>query len=148
MKAISLKACLLACISIFLFSFVLKPGGEGFEVFINNNAVVQQFGKNAGEIKTIQLNPNDNLVIKYYHCGIAGKNRVVTVKNGQNKVLREFRYKDNTQASGGMFISVKDVLDAGKNNSDLKLCYSSSELPNGRTLVKLSANSTASMIHP
>lgn len=152
MKKLIVKMLSLLVLSTALFSFSGKPGGEGFEVYLNNKLIVQKFGNQMNTAQPIQLNqgsPNDELTIKYYHCGTIGKNRVLTIKDGQDKTLKEFRFADASSNASGMKCSVKDIFSLKKgNNSTLKLYYTSSELPRGRLLATLVTgnNSAASLL--
>lgn len=131
------KLAAFACCTV-LFSFSSMPGGEGFEVFLNNKVVLQQFGTNMNTIKTLNLDQasaSDELSIIYHHCGQMGKNRVVTIKDGQNNTLKKWSFKDE---GNRMTCKVKDILNLQKGNTVLKLYYSSSELPEGRQLALLS----------
>jgi hypothetical protein len=125
-------------LSATLFSFSSKFGGEGFEVFLNNKVVLQQFGSKMNTVKTLNLeqaSPNDDLAIIYHHCGKYGKNRVLTIKDGQNNTLKKWNFKDE---GAKMVCKVKDILSLRKGNAVLSLYYSSSELPKGRQLASLS----------
>jgi hypothetical protein len=86
---------LLIALSSVLFSFSVKTaetffsnknnfGGEGFEIYLNNKLVLQQFGKDINTVKSLQLDQsvsNGQLAIRYFHCGQPGKSRVVTIKD-------------------------------------------------------------------
>ena len=154
MKSIISKTMSLVTISAMLLSFSPKPGiasgnppqaetkgGEGFEISMNNKILIQRYGSDINTVNSLQLNPtssNDQLIIKYYHCGRVGKNRIVTIKDGQNNLLKEFRYADVATAVAGMSLPVKDILSLKKGSiNTLKLYYSSSELPNGRLLTTI-----------
>lgn len=141
MKSIISKTMMLVAIGATLLSFSPKPGGEGFEISLNNKVVIQRYGSDINAVNNLQLNQsasNDQLIIKYHHCGKVGKNRIVTIKDGQNNVLKEFRYADVFTPVAAMSLPVKDILSLKKgNNSILKLYYSSSELPNGRLLTTI-----------
>jgi hypothetical protein len=142
MKSIISKTVAFAAICATLFSFSPKPGGEGFEISLNSKIVLQQFGSQMDAVKSLSLNQssyNDQLTIKYHHCGKVGKNRVVTVKDGQNKTLKEWHFADAATPVAAMTVNVKDILSLKKENSNtLKLNYSSSELPAGRVLATIS----------
>lgn len=140
MKSIISKSLVLAIISIAFFSFTNNPGGEGFEIYLNNKVVLQQFGSKMDDIKNLKVDAasvNDQLSIRYHHCGRTGKNRTVTIKDSQNKILKEWKFADIKDAYASMNCSVKDIAALKKQNGALKLYYSSSELPNGRLLVLL-----------
>jgi len=142
-------ASLLALAAFFttLFSFSVKPGGEGFEIYLNNKLMLQQYGSQMDAVKSLQLNQrlsNDQLSIKYHHCGRVGKSRMITIKDGQNKILKEWRFADATDAGASMNCKVKDIVALQKGNtSQLKLYYSSTELPKGRLLASIILGTTA-----
>jgi hypothetical protein len=152
MKSIICKVFSLVAISAMLLSFSPKPGiafgkpmatkgGEGFEIILNNKIMLQQFGNEMNTVQSLQLNQlsvNDQLNLKYYHCGKAGNNRVITFRDGQNNLLKEFRYGDAATASAAMALPVKEILELKKGKEvTLKLYYASKELPNGRMLISL-----------
>ena len=139
----------LVLLCIVLFSFTLKTaetifGGEGFEVYLNNKLVLQQFGKSMDVVKTVQLDQstgNGELAIRYFHCGQPGKSRTVTIRDEQNVVLKQWKFGDTKDASAKLCCNVKDILALPKLKTGKKvnLYYSSAELPNGRLLAVLSA---------
>jgi len=141
MKSLISKTLLLCTVAISLFSFTAKPGGEGFEIFVDNKLMIQRFGHDINTVQPLQLNPqssNEKLLIKYHHCGRVGKNRVITIKDVQNVVLKEFRYSDPATASSTMSLEIKDILGLKKKGAGmLKLFYTSSELPGGRLLTTI-----------
>lgn len=145
MKSIISKTFTLVAIAVTLLSFTSNFGGEGFEISLNGKVVLQQFGKEMDAVKTLQLHsatPNDQLTIRYHHCGKVAKNRTVTIKDGQNKLLKEFKFKDVQLPYGEMSCKVQDLLSLKKGiDQVLKLYYSSSELPNGRQLATVSLQS-------
>ena len=141
MKSIISKIMTLVAIGATLLSFSPKFGGEGFEISLNGKVVLQRYGGNIDDVKTLQLNqnsPNDQLTIRYHHCGKVGKNRIVSIKDGQNKVVKEWRFADVKETVSPMNCNVKDILSLKKaNSSGLKLYYASTELPNGRLLTSI-----------
>ncbi len=147
MKSIISKTIALLTICATLFSFSPKPGGEGFEIYLNNKLLFQKFGSDMTNIQSLQLTPDanaGNIIIKYHHCGKVGKNRIVTIKDTQNKTLKEFRYADAGTPVAAMSLPVKEILNLQKaKSSSLKLFYSSTELPNGRILASISNASVA-----
>ncbi len=146
-KSMISKGLMLLTVAATLLSFSPMFGGEGFEISLNGKTVVQRYGPNLDDIKTLQLNPgsiNDQLTIKYHHCGRVGKNRIVSLKDSQNKTVKEWRFADVNEPVAAMNCNVKEFLSV-KNTGTLKLYYSSSELPKGRLLanVIISNNSVA-----
>lgn len=115
------------------FGFTALPGGEGFEVYLNNKLVIQAHGTGINDLKSLDLknsSPGDKLSVKYFHCGRIGKDRVVTLKNASNTVIKTFRYPD-TQSNTSMDVPLKDI------HVSLRLFYSSTELPKERALIIL-----------
>jgi len=141
MKSIISKTLALVAVAATLLSFTANFGGEGFEISLNGKVVMQQFGKDMDKVKTLQLSaasPNDKITIRYHHCGRVGKNRIVTIKDGQNNLVKEWRFKDVQTALGDMSCNVRDLISLKKgDNPVLNLYYSSSELPNGRQLASV-----------
>ena len=144
---------LLITLSVILFSFSLKTaealssyknnfGGEGFEVYLNDKLILQQYGEKMNTVKTLELDQsasNGQLAIRYYHCGKPGKSRVVTIKDDQNVVLKEWRFGDAKDASAKVSCNVKDIfaLPKFKAGKKVNLYYAATELPNGRLLATL-----------
>ena len=144
---------LLITLSGVLFSFSVKTaetlfpcknnfGGEGFEVYLNNKLVLQQYGEKMNTVKTLELDQsasNGQLAIRYFHCGKPGKSRVVTIKDEQNVVLKEWRFGDAKDPSARVSCNVKDIfaLPKFKAGKKVNLYYAATELPNGRLLATL-----------
>jgi hypothetical protein len=149
MKKIISKVFALVAVAATLLSFTASSPlvGEGFEIYVNGKVVLQRFNKEVEVVKTLQLNsaaPNDKLTIKYHHCGLVGKNRLVTIKTADNKVLKVWSYADVKTPVGDMSCTVNDLLSLQKGKSGaLKIFYSSSELPKGRQLADIVFGDTA-----
>lgn len=138
MKSIISKSLMLISFCTVLFAFKSMPGGESFEILLNNELIVQKHGGEMNSVKNIRLNKGsqtDQLTIKYNHCGRNAKNRIITIRNDQNEILRLFRFDDAATAYSPMLINVKDLSSIKKTNSNsLKMYYSSTELTDGRQL--------------
>ncbi|MEP7166066.1 MAG: hypothetical protein ABI741_15290 [Ferruginibacter sp.] len=138
MKSIISKTMILVALAATVLSFSTGFGGEGFELFLNNKVMIQQFGKQIDAVSNLRLDQsssNDQLSLKYYHCGRTGRNRIVSIRDGQNKTVKEWHFND---AGTVMNFNVKDILSLKKtNNNTLQLYYSSTELPNGRLLTNI-----------
>ena len=140
MKSIISKPLALLAICTTLFSFSPKPGGEGFEIYLDSKLLVQRYGGDMNTVQSLECSQSaatSRFIIKYYHCGKAGKSRVVTIKDGQNNVLKQFHFPDAKTPTGVIVLDVKDVRNLKKGSTPLKLFYSSSELPNGRLLASV-----------
>lgn len=141
MKKMITRAMMLVATATMLLSFTANFGGEGFEILLNGKPLLQQFGKDMNSVKNLQLSQvsvSDKLTIRYYHCGRVGKNRVVTVKDGNGNVLKQWRYNDSQSAAGEMLCSAQDIITLKKGGTSVfKIYYSSSELPAGRMLASV-----------
>ena len=139
-KSLIPLSMLAACFT--LFSFTSRWGGEGFEIFLNNRLISQQFGKDMNTVKSLQLDQrysNAELTIKYYHCGKAGKNREISIRDDQNNLLKKWSFDNASVSDNGMSCPVNEILSLEKRNNSkaMNLYYSSDELPNGRLLMTI-----------
>ena len=94
---------------------------------------MQQFGNDMNVVKTLNLqqaSPTDEIWVKYHHCGKIGKNWIITIKDEQDKVLKQWKFSTSHQRLlDPMTCKVKDILGLKNGKSSiLKLYYSSSEL--------------------
>ncbi len=141
MKSITSKIMALLFICTTLFAFTAKPGGESFEIYLNNKLVLQRFGNKIDDIKSLSLNhsiSNQKISVKYNHCGRVAKNRQITIRNAKNRILSILKYPDASSPMSGMEINVKDLLNLKNvNGNTLTLYYSSTQLVKGRELVHL-----------
>jgi hypothetical protein len=140
MKTFFSKSMLLVALAATFLSFTYF-GGEGFEIYLNNKVVIQKFGTNMNTVQRLNLSsasPDDNLVVKYHHCGKVGKNRVITIKDANDKTLKEWRFADVAKPVAAMQCKVKDIINLHKKgDTELRLYYTSSELPAGRQLTSI-----------
>ena len=130
-----LTALSLIIVSATCFAFTVRNGGEGYEIYLDNKVVLQQYGKQMDEVKNLPLTnayANTSLAIRYFHCGKNGTGRTVSIRNQKNIVLKQWRYGD----TGVMLTcNVNDITGLQNTvNGPLQLFYTSNELPAGRTL--------------
>lgn len=138
----AVKVIALGALCATLFSFNTRFGGEGFEIYLNNKLVLQHYGTPTKAVKNLQLDEssyNDQLTIKYHHCGRIGKDRSIILKDEQNNVLKQWHFANANDATNAMTCKVKDIVDLQKKNGSktINLIYSSSELPEGRLLASV-----------
>jgi hypothetical protein len=123
-------------------SFAATAGGDTYQIYLNNKLVFKQRVLNSSpvDLNSLQLtkaNYNDELEIYYNHCGVTGTGRSVEIKDEQNHILKEWKFKD---ANVAMSIPVKEILELQKNNPNavLNLYYFSSKyLPKGRMIASI-----------
>jgi hypothetical protein len=140
-----LAAGLLAMVvlSITLVSFSIRPGGEHFEIYLNDKLVLQQFVSQGERVKNLALderNVNDQVKIFYNHCGKIGTKRIVALKDGK-EVLKQWQFSD-VGSKKFMSFGAGDLLSFEKKNGGrkLNLVYASSEIPEGRLLASVVLN--------
>ncbi|TWI80432.1 hypothetical protein IQ13_3109 [Lacibacter cauensis] len=134
-----LTAVLLLAASTLLYSF-RTTGGEGFEIYIDNKLVLQQFNQEMKQVKQIQLNAaQQELQVKYYHCGMAGKNRVLELKKAGQEVVKHWQFNNSEGKNFAITVAVKDILASQKKagTAAVSLYYSSKEAPQGRLLATI-----------
>ena len=123
-----------------LFSF-RKPGGDVYEIHLNNKLVLKQYVYQPLSLKALSLtnaNVNDQLTIYYSHCGVTGKGRSLSVKDSKGNTLKKWNFADAKGSHTGMVIEVKELLQIEKNaGGALSLVYAANELPKGRMLTSL-----------
>lgn len=146
MKKLILQSFLLLTSAAF-FSFNSNPGGEGFEVYVNGKLMVQRFGQEMNKPHTLRFETgtgNEMISIRYYHCGKMGKNRVLTVKDSRENILKSIRFADEKNSASEMTCRVSDLIDFPQSaTGSLRLYYSSSEIPDGRLLLSMVNQPTA-----
>lgn len=142
MNSTALASFLMFGFALLLSSFSNKMGGDSFEVYINKKLVIQQYVPKGEAVKSLQLdqaNYNDEMEVYYNHCGRTGTGRIISLRDSQNKILKEWRFQDTPGAKTNMACNVKDILSTQKLNGGitLQLYYSSNELPDGRLLASI-----------
>ncbi len=135
-----LAVVFLVAASSCIYSFV-KPaaGGEGFQIYIDNKLVLQQFNQEMKELKNIQLTAaqsKSELKVKYYHCGMAGNSRILELKNNEQKTIKRWEFENGEGKNFAVTVKVKEILDSQEKlgNGTIYLYYSSKEAPQGRLL--------------
>ncbi len=146
MRSFIFKAPLIALLVAFLAAFSPKPGGEGFEIFLNSKVLLQQFGKDINNVKKIemgQVSAGDKLVVQYYHCGQAGKNRIISLRTENGKLVKQYKYPDGKTSVTGMSIDAAELASALSKlgNTPVLISYTAYGLSNEKQLATLSYNS-------
>jgi hypothetical protein len=138
-KKTFLYSGLVLSLAILLSGFVSPLGGEGYQIFLDNKLVLEQFGNDMKQVKNLQLDPTQlksELRVKFYHCGMAGKSRILELRTPGKQVLRQWQFANEEGKNFAITVPVKDILDLQKKAGagTLHLFYSSKEAPEGRFL--------------
>ena len=125
-----------------LFAFTYLPGGHSVQVYLDNKLVLDQAVKFNAAAPKLWLDPADNarqLIVKYNECGRTVTGRALFIKDDKDKVLREWHYEGaSTGFQESMSCAVKDIIVLKpKDNSGLKLYYSSKEFPEGQQVARV-----------
>ncbi len=114
-----------------LSSFGLWPGSDSFEVYINNKLVLEQYVYNRKATPPLLLDEagTEQIDVFYSHCGITGTSRKITLKDEQNKILKEWRFPDvDAHVKNAMSCNAKDIAAFKKGHQSLNLFYSAKEI--------------------
>lgn len=153
MKKLVINRAALLLVSLVLVvpmsAFTLR-GGEGFEIYLGETRIIQQFLNIDKVVKTVDLSTaasTDDLKVSFNHCGQTGSNRVVSLKD-KSQVLKEWKFTD--LKNGGtvkMNIPVNDIAAIQRNlkGKQLSLFYSSNLMKDGRVLATLTSSTQASL---
>jgi hypothetical protein len=132
------KFILLCALSAVLFSFTLRPGGDHYQVYLDDKMVLEQFVHMQKSMPTVTLDADSEqalVSITYSHCGKVGTARNIIIKDHQNKILKEWHFVDVASGKAPMTFNVKDLVALKqKGSNNLNLVYSSNEIPEGRQL--------------
>ena len=137
----------LAIATVALCSFDFVPGAASYEVYINNDRVINEYLHGQKETPTLPLNMStaqDELSVTFSNCGKIDTGRKISLKNEQDKTLKEWSFSDSPDIKNKMVIRVSEITGFRQQQSRAKLVYSSRELSTDVHLITLQlANTTA-----
>ena len=138
----SLLILLSVAMATMLYSFVSPMGGEGFQIYIDHKLVLEKFHKDLKKPTNLVIRPshaNSTLEVKFYHCGMAGKSRSLSLKDAQNKLLQRWEFTNEAEKNFAVSLPVKEIINFQQKsgNATLYLYYSSKEASDGRLLTGL-----------
>ncbi|HVF80291.1 MAG TPA: hypothetical protein VM884_00070 [Flavisolibacter sp.] len=132
------KGLILIMTAVFFQGFSAKPGGDFYRIFLNDKMVVEQFLTQPQGSSAISLNTsngNDHLFIHFSHCGVAGKERTITLKDEKGKPVKVWRFADSK--STVMQLPVKEIATASGKMISGTIYYASKEKPSSQLLTRL-----------
>ena len=138
-KFVILSIVWLVCATA-LFSFSTYPGGDSFEIYVNNSMIIQQYVHRDTQVKNLSLQDaaaSDVIKVYYNHCGRIGTAKTIAVKDSQNRTLKSWEFADGDKY---MTFKVQDIVSLQKQNSGarLNLFYTAKEMHSGRILAAIS----------
>lgn len=130
---------MLVALCAVLSSFAL-PGAHSFQLYVDSKLVVDQYVTRNTTIPKLALDPserNNEIILKYSECGRTVSGRTLTIKDEQDKTLKEWHFDGTTSGyKDPMTINVKDVV-ALKNKGAMKLIYTSNDFKEGQQVASL-----------
>ena len=139
-KLRAVKLLMWIAASAILFSFSGDTGADSYKVYLNDKLILQQYVSRQASVPDLPLDEsvaNDELAIYYNHCGKIGTARNISIKDGNDQLLKEWKYTDVSGTDTGMHCSVKDILTLSKGKAKVNLYYSSKEIPDGMILASI-----------
>lgn len=126
-------------LSSILFSFVPLTGAHSVQVYLDSKLVIDQYIHSNMDAPKLILDPsekNSQLIVKYNECGRTVTGRMISLKDENNKVLKDWHYEGAaTGFKEPMSCLVKDIMALKpKESTTLKLYYSSKEFPQGQQI--------------
>ena len=126
------------CTILFSFSSSTGSGAHSVQVYLDSKLVIDQYldfhKTNAPKLILDPAEKYNQVIVKYSECGRTVTGRKITLKDNNNKVLKDWRFEG--EASGykeSMSCLVKDIMALKPNGSNtLKLYYSSNDFPEGQ----------------
>jgi hypothetical protein len=137
------RTCMIASVcfsSLVMMSSTSAPGGDSFNIYLNDKLLVEQFVLRKEAPKIISFasaSGNDVIKVYYSHCGKVGTARTLLIKDAQGKTLKSWSFENSQDnEKNNMSIKVSEVLrvQTSTGSDKLKLVYLSQELPEGLLL--------------
>ena len=143
-----MKSIFLFALSIVLFSFTSSWGGDSYQIYINKKLVMKEYVHNSTGAKSFSMDKasyDDEIEVYYSHCGQVGKSRSISLKDENNRLVKQLPFNDFNGKNSGMSFKVSDFINWDKRNGvdQLNIYYSSKELANGKLLATIMLGSEA-----
>ncbi len=131
-------------IAILGMSATTLAGIDSYEVYLDNKLLIRQSMAEPLDLKTLAItdaNRSQKLIIKYLQCNApnqTGKNRAISVRDENGKIIREWKFKNAEKQGSVMEIPVSEVLALQKSaTSTLALYYSADGMEKTQKLAAL-----------
>ncbi|MEO7988479.1 MAG: hypothetical protein ABI663_03000 [Chryseolinea sp.] len=137
------------CAILVSFSIAPGTGAHSVKVYLDSKLMVEQYlDFHKTDAPKLILDPAEKynqLIVKYSECGRTVTGRKLTLKDNNNKVLKDWRFEgSSTGFNESMTCLVKDIIALKQKGSNtLKLYYSSTEFPEGQQVVYVVINDKA-----
>ena len=119
-----------------LASFSFMRGGDSYSILLNNKEVAKYyvFSKDPLPSLSLEANASSQLSVYYSECGKIGTSRKLSLRDEQNKILKEWKFTDVLNVNTPMTVKASEF---GVTANQLSLYYTSAVVPDGRKLADL-----------
>lgn len=103
-----------------LLSFTLRPGGYSYTLHLNSKVVGEHYLTSSFQTPTLALtnqNLTGTLSVYFNECGQIGQDRKLSLRNAEQKILKEWSFANSTTKHDAMEVNLKEVsglLNSGK----------------------------------
>jgi hypothetical protein len=129
-----------------LLSFTRSFGGDRVRVYLDSQMVFEQFLYADKQVHTVSLHEGDRskkLEVQFSHCGVSGKERSLSLREGTRE-LKKWTFPNASPSNTSMQVPVKELWEAAqKEKSEVRLVYTSKEIPDGQVIASLQLARTA-----
>ncbi|RYY18123.1 MAG: hypothetical protein EOO04_24575 [Chitinophagaceae bacterium] len=138
------KSFFVTVVALFALGSAAFAGIDSYEVYLDNKLLIRQSMDKPLDLKTLAIsdaNRSQKLIVKYVQCNApdqTGKNRSISVRDENGKIIKEWKFKDATGKGSVMEIPVNEVLALQKNSQGkLALFYSADGMEKTQKLAAL-----------
>lgn len=99
--------------ALFFMSFTLLRGGYGYTLHVNNKLAGQYYLTDKHETPTLRLTQQDltgKLTVYFNECGEIGQSRSLSIRDSNQKILKEWTFANSTTQHDPMDIAWRDVI--------------------------------------
>lgn len=121
------KSLLLVVFSSVFFAFTAKAGLDYYSIYIGKKLAFTRSVNQPLSLENLPISQADldeQLVIQYYQCNTpdkTGKNRSISLKDKNGKVIKEWKFADASSGNTAMSIPLKELEQAAKSSKDQSL---------------------------
>lgn len=122
---------LLPVACMLLSAFAMFPGGDRYEVFLDNELIIKEhvYGQRKDSPLPIDQHANATVTVSYSHCGVTGTSRTLSLRDESQRLIREWKFADvSPSIEDPMTIQVKEMVAAASGKSNISLYYQSKEV--------------------
>ena len=123
---------MLAILALTMMSFSL--GADSYKILLGGKLLAEQFVHIQKAVPSLSLDASgkEMLTVQYSHCGGIGTQRILSIRNTDNDIIREWKFNEGSPVE----VQVKEISDLAE-TGPLNLYYASAEMTHGRLLASL-----------